>query len=265
MKCWRCGREVRDDATFCGNCGAHTGKRKEQLFSFCFSVSSAVVIIALIMNLQGGSISKKSSSSPSSQQIQAQTGNVQSIPATKNAESGTAGTQSSTPAFNETTVPETTAAQTDTESDIHRYEYYVDDCSWNEAFYRARSLGGYLARINTYQEYEYIKADIRQQHKEKIMFRVGARRDPGSSLYYWVDINNSPVIGPINVRDYWAFPEWMSGEPSFSDKDLNIEEEYVDIYFFEKEKRWVFNDVPDDIVAAVPNYSGRIGYIVEYD
>lgn len=30
-------------------------------------------------------------------------------------------------------------------------------------------------------------------------------------------------------------------------------------------KVWEWNDVPDDIIAVVPYYHGKIGYIVEYE
>lgn len=55
----------------------------------------------------------------------------------------------------------------------------------------------------------------------------------------------------------------VSGEPSFQDAD--IEETCVNIHYNSEENRWVWNDVPEDILSEVPYYSGRIGYIVEYE
>ena len=55
----------------------------------------------------------------------------------------------------------------------------------------------------------------------------------------------------------------MEGEPSFSGE--GVEENCVDFYYYSKEERWAWNDVPDDIIAIVPYYSGNIGYIVEYE
>ena len=39
----------------------------------------------------------------------------------------------------------------------------------------------------------------------------------------------------------------------------------MNLYFFKDENRWVWNDVPNDTIAVVPSYSGKVGYIVEYE
>ena len=43
------------------------------------------------------------------------------------------------------------------------------------------------------------------------------------------------------------------------------EEEYLDLLYYKNEGRWTWNDAPNDILAVVPSFSGRIGYICEYE
>lgn len=149
------------------------------------------------------------------------------------------------------------------EGGIHTYSYIVDDCSWSQAFVEAKNMGGYLAHINSAEEYEHILNEIEAMGLGNIQFMIGGRRDLDGDSYYWVDENNELYGEKLNDSSYWADWVWMGNEPSFMDGE--IQESYMDMYYYAKENRWGWNDVPDDIIEIVPYFSGRIGYIVEYD
>ncbi|GAA0804857.1 hypothetical protein GCM10008910_40420 [Faecalicatena orotica] len=146
---------------------------------------------------------------------------------------------------------------------IHRYEYIISDCTWQEAFQDCLNRGGYLVRINSSKEYETIRKEISRQKMTDIYFKLGGRRDNQSQDYYWVNQDNKLFGEKLNSDDSWCSDEWMGGEPSF--QDGNLEEKYMDLFFYDGEKRFVWNDVPDDMLAAEPAYSGKLGYICEYE
>ncbi len=160
-------------------------------------------------------------------------------------------------------IPDYSAVDAANEEEIHQYEYYIEDCTWEEAFQRALDKGGYLFRINTREEFDLITSDLNNMSLTGYSFYIGGRRDPGSESYYWVDDNNNTYGDVLNSPVYWAASLWLDGEPSFMDGD--IEESRMDIFFSTKKNAWVWNDIPNDVLSIVPEYSSKIGYIVEYD
>lgn len=157
------------------------------------------------------------------------------------------------------------AAYDPAEGGIHRYEYVQKDCTWQEAFEECLSRGGYLARINSREEYEYILDEIQTLGMENINFFLGGRRDIDGTEYYWVDENDQLYGEQINSGDYWCRDEWLAGEPSFRDDILDLEEDCLDIFYHGNTGKWVWNDVTNDILSILPGYSGKIGYICEYE
>ena len=160
-----------------------------------------------------------------------------------------------------------TETEDSSEGGIHRYEYYKSDCSWSEAFQRAIDAGGYLARINSKEEYDYIAKQLSGSGFDgMVLFHIGGRRDPGTNEYYWVDEENSLYGNCINSPEYWASGYcWLENEPSYSDSYDNktIEEDKMSLY--KVNDQWSFNDSADDIVSWYSKYTGKIGYIIEYE
>lgn len=150
-----------------------------------------------------------------------------------------------------------------TEGGIHRYDYVVSDCTWEEAYQNCLEAGGYLVRINSLDEYNYIIDQINQKQMTNIQFKIGGRRAEGAQDYYWVDESNQLYGEKVNSDSYWTNGIWLSGEPSYSDGD--IQENYLDIFYYATENRWVLNDVPNDILSSAPEFSGKLGYICEYE
>ncbi|WP_251499730.1 C-type lectin domain-containing protein [Otoolea muris] len=157
---------------------------------------------------------------------------------------------------------ETTAAAQEEEKP-HRYEVVKTDCTWEEAFLDAQARGGYLVHFDTPEEYEQIKELLSQEGAEKLKLWIGGKRLPGEYEYHWVNSDGSFDASVLNSGPYeWA---WMKDEPSFRDAGINLDECYMNIFYYKSENRWVWNDVPNDIIAAVSSYKGQVGYICEYE
>lgn len=153
-----------------------------------------------------------------------------------------------------------------TEGGIHKYEIVIKDCGWKQAFNDSRSKGGYLVRINSYEEYQYLLKLISTYGCNSIHFYIGGCKEPDGKGYYWVDENGDTFGERLNGNpDVWCKGEWMAGEPSYEDPNLKIEEPYMNIFYYSGEGRWVWNDGPENIPAAVSAFSGKVGYIIEYE
>lgn len=153
-----------------------------------------------------------------------------------------------------------------TEGGIHRYEFVIKDCGWHQAYQESLQKGGYLIRINSAEEYNYILQEISARGYDNIHFYLGGRRDANSTDYYWVDKDNVTYGVKLNGDpEVWCYNEWMSGEPSYEDPQLQIDEPYLNIFYYSGENRWVWNDGPEDIPVTVPAFSQKVGFIVEYE
>ena len=142
----------------------------------------------------------------------------------------------------------------------HRYDFIISDESWEKAEKTAKSAGGHLITIEERKEYNVILSQIREKGYQNIQFRIGARRDPESKEYHWIDSGNNLSGAVINSPGYWSYPEFEDGEPSFR-WDEN-EEAYLMFYFNKKTGKWVWNDMADNVYSPGQN---KYGYIIEYE
>ncbi|MBS5546467.1 MAG: zinc-ribbon domain-containing protein [Lachnospiraceae bacterium] len=163
----------------------------------------------------------------------------------------------------ETTAPPETSEAAD-ETGIHRYELVVEDCTWNQAYNKAKEAGGYLVHINTQEEYDFLLTQVLGSEEAKnLKIWIGGARAAGSYEYHWANEDGTFGEDTLNMGGYAGY--WMVNEPSFRDESIGQDEYYMNIFYYSKENRWVWNDVPDDLIGAVSSYQGSIAYIIEFD
>ncbi len=144
------------------------------------------------------------------------------------------------------------------------YKFVITDCTWAEAFQYAQDAGGHLACFESVQELQFVQSMIQAQGLQWKIFWLGARRDTDSYDYHWVDEDNYlEEYDTLNDSSSPMFFQWLEGEPSFEDQ--GVMECCVDMFYSTTENRFVLNDVPNDMLSVVPSFSGKVGYIIEYD
>lgn len=152
-----------------------------------------------------------------------------------------------------------------TEEGIYSYELIVSDVTWMQAYDDCIARGGHLVRINSEEEYQAILQQISEEDKTNIKFWLGGMRASADSYEYrWVYEDGTYGDEILNQDDkYLSY--WLSGEPSYQGETPEDQEMYLNMFYRGKEERWVWNDVPNDIIAVVNSYSGTVGYICEYE
>ena len=264
MRCKRCGSEIQDGDMFCGNCGWKVEEKKKPVIPIIIGIVVVVLIAVIgIFWYLHHQEQKKVEENLAKFQERVEEGK-------KESESDQADTadqekaEDADEAEEDTEDAENTRQAADpTEGGIHRYEYMISDVTWTQAYQECLDRGGYLVRINSREEYDYIISQLNSRGLSNIQFKIGGMRATDSRDYYWVDESGQMYGDVINSRSYWCASEWMAGEPSY--QDGATQEQYLDIFYHQNSGKWVWNDVPDDIMAAVPSFSGKLGYICEYE
>ncbi len=100
---------------------------------------------------------------------------------------------------------------------------------------------------------------IEDSGNEKGIFWIGGKRPEDDEDYYWVDTQGNEVGEALNAESYW-----LTGEPSMEGSE-GEQEHYMNMFYVKKEERFIWNDTSNDVIALVPSYSGKVGYIVEIE
>ena len=160
----------------------------------------------------------------------------------------------------------------DVASQKHHYELFVEDVTWGEARRRCEERGGYLATVTSTEEYERIQKGIEDSGLTDTAFWVGA-------------CDNEDVLGQIIFGFGWLEPDkeladycmldhynalfifWEPDEPSYRvEKDgITIKEDFAYLLYDGTEEKCFLYDAPMDMLSVWPEYTGKIGYICEYD
>ena len=295
MKCPRCRKNIPDDSIFCPECGVkirqtgfpQSGGNYAAPQKKKFPVAVAVAAVAGVAVIAGGAVYAVKTDrialpgALSAKQKQLDDMSVaeaaKKSEVTKNAKTPeptliptSVSTSTPSPEPTNTPVPPNTPVPTpteapDTEKQIHTYEVVIEDCTWTQAFDRCRQKGGYLVRINTQEEYAAI-INLLQSNTNyaKKQFYISGRREMDQYEYYWADNDNKLFGEALNSGASWTVHTtscWFAGEPSFYGD--GVEEHVLDL--LSNDGGWYMNDVPDDILSVVPSFSGKIGYICEYE
>lgn len=136
----------------------------------------------------------------------------------------------------------------------HRYELVMQECTWQEASQYAKDKGGYLARVDSEEEWNQI-LKVLPQDKKAIW--LGGERVNGT--FVWED-------GTPLAYSNWASTVAKDGSVVQEPNNDGGNENYLAAYYAKDASgamSWMWFDVPNDIS---PYYkSSTIGYLVEYD
>lgn len=151
----------------------------------------------------------------------------------------------------------------------HNYEIIMSNGTWQDAFNECIERGGYLARIDSAEEYDKVVSMIKSAgNPSETHYYLGGRRDSDGTEYYWVDTDNEFTGELLNSADSWTSGYWFKGEPSFKDAGTGqyngIEEAYLNLFCVNGV--WYLNDGSGDFYGNYTSLlSGKIGYVMEYE
>ena len=140
---------------------------------------------------------------------------------------------------------------------IHTYEVVKADISWENAKNEAESKGGYLACIDSEEEFKVVTDKALEQEMRVIW--VGAKRNGESD---WNDVKW--ITGePVAFFDKWyKNPNTGISEPSYVNEN-GVQEN--NLMILRASQQWDYNDANDADTIDAYGGKGWIGYVIEYE
>ncbi|XME04129.1 C-type lectin domain-containing protein [Lachnospiraceae bacterium C1.1] len=149
----------------------------------------------------------------------------------------------------------------------HKYELFIQDCSWSEAQKLCLEKGGYLATVTCTDEAKVISELVKKEGYSDKAFFVGYRSSEWVGDTFcrdrWINKDGSYQEVMPNY-DFWGYPpgyDYTKNEWSFEDG----EREVGLAKFFEDDGMIHICYAPDRILNVSPEYAGKLGFVCEYD
>lgn len=247
MFCRECGAENKENAVFCKECGARlTDNVKTRKSNTTIWVIVIIIVILIILAGVGFFFFKQKEKT-----------NSESLAKSTSTEEAIADSQeelADTSTEVQEVVEEVAEMPVVYSDGIHEYSVIMADCTWDEAMARCAENGGHLVTFETDEEYQHVLTLIDDNRDN--YYYVGGKCF--EDRYYWIAPEGVNTTSSIEGRS-----GWMQGEPSYTD-GTNVEDR-MGIFYYKKENRWVWNDVPNSVLDVVDSYRGSLGYICEYE
>ena len=153
-------------------------------------------------------------------------------------------------------TPEPTPVPTPEPVKEHRYVIERTPISWVGAQDRCLAAGGYLAVINTREEFDQITAMADAQGVEFLW--IGCHRDVNSNRFVWErDEKIDSAVDPDNNR----MALWAPGEPNYID-DAGNGENYLILW--NHDGGWRYWDSRSDL-DTIWGWRARLAYVCEFE
>ncbi len=148
----------------------------------------------------------------------------------------------------------------------HRYELIQKDITWAEAQALCKEKGGYLATITSPDEQDIVATQIAKEEKQNISFYVGYRYNEwiGEEFFAsrWINADGSFIVAsPLD--NFWEY-----SAPDYDYRNKEWENDQNDcglVKYYDSTKQIYLFNAPEELLASSPKYSGKIGFICEFD